>query len=71
MVAGELLGSWTLLSTEVSGANVLTGPSRNLRQLRGVTRLSEGILRSEPVILPPLLNADAGRRRGVLAEGPL
>jgi hypothetical protein len=71
MVAGEVLGSCTPLSTEVSRSNVLTGPSRIYRQLRGVIWLLEGVLRSEPGILPPLLSADAGRRRGVLAGGPL
>src|SRR5262249_9818403 len=71
MVAGEVPGSRTPLSTEVPRSNVLTGPSRKPRQLRGVIWLSEGVPRSEPPILPPLLSADAGRRRGVLAGGPL
>src|SRR5262249_4558129 len=39
------------LSTEVSRSNLLTGPSRNPRQLRRVIWLSEGVPRSEPPIL--------------------
>ena len=71
MVAGEVLGSRTPLSTEVPRSNVLTGPSRNPRQLRGVIWLSEGVIRSDPAIRHRFLSADARRRMGVHAGEPL
>jgi hypothetical protein len=71
MFAGNALGSRTPVSTEFSRSMVHTVPSRIPRQLRGVIWLSEGLLRYELAILPPLLSADARRRLGILGGGPL
>jgi hypothetical protein len=67
MVTTEVLGSRTPLPTEISHANVLTGPSRRLRPPGGVHRQPEEVLRTGHAILHRLLGVDAGRRRGLLA----
>jgi hypothetical protein len=67
MVTTDVLTSRTPLSTDVSRSGVLAGPCRIPRRLRGINRVSAGIVGSGPAILHRLLGAHARRGRGRLA----